>query len=72
VIAPLTDITRENAKWTWDSKHKEAFPWIQSTIAQQVLLKYPDFLKPFDIFTDASDHQRDAVIAQEGWPVAFY
>jgi hypothetical protein len=37
-----------------------------------VLLRYPDFSKPFDIFTDTSDYQLEAVIAQESWPIAFY
>jgi hypothetical protein len=50
----------------------QAFQWIRNTIARQVLLKYPDFTKPFDIFTNASDYQLGAVISQEGWPIAFY
>jgi hypothetical protein len=37
-----------------------------------VLLRYPDFSKPFDIFTDTSDYQLGVVIAQESWPIAFY
>ena len=41
-------------------------------IACQVLLKYPDFTKPFDVYTDASDSQLGAVISQNSWPIAFY
>ena len=41
-------------------------------MARQVLLHFPDFSKPFDVFTDASDYQLGGVIVQEGFPVAFY
>jgi hypothetical protein len=51
---------------------QQAFQCIRYTIARQVLLKYPDFTKPFDIFTNASDYQLGAVISQEGWQIAFY
>jgi hypothetical protein len=40
--------------------------------ACQVPLKYYDFTKPFDIFTDASNYQLGAIISQDGWPVQFY
>jgi RNase H-like domain found in reverse transcriptase len=72
VISPLAELTSKNAKWAWRPKHKEAFQWIKNTIACQVLLKYPDFSKPFDIYTDASDYQLGAVLSQDGCPVAFY
>jgi RNase H-like domain found in reverse transcriptase len=39
---------------------------------KHVLLKYPDFTKLFDIFTDASGYQLGTVISQEGWPIAYY
>ena len=41
-------------------------------MARKVLLNYPDFSKPFDIFTDASDYQLGGVITQDGMPIAFY
>jgi hypothetical protein len=53
-------------------KRRRLFKEIRNTIAYQVLLRYPDFSKPFDIFTDASDYQLGAVIAQESWPTPFY
>jgi hypothetical protein len=72
IITPLAAITSDKAKWVWVTEQKKAFKEICNTIAHQVLLTYPDFSKPFDIFTDASDYQLGAVIAQEPWPIAFY
>jgi hypothetical protein len=36
------------------------------------MLTYPDFSKPFHIYTDASDTQLGAVIPQEDKHIAFY
>ena len=38
----------------------------------EVLLSYPDFSKPFHIYTDASDHQLGAHIMQDKKSIAFY
>jgi hypothetical protein len=37
-----------------------------------LLLCYPDFNKPFHLYTDASDHELGAVIMQDKKPIAFY
>ena len=36
------------------------------------MLAYPDFNKPFEIYTDASDYQLGLVITQEERPIAFF
>ena len=36
------------------------------------MLSYPDFDKPFEIYTDASDYQLGLVITQEERPIAFF
>jgi RNase H-like domain found in reverse transcriptase len=41
-------------------------------IARQVFLKYPDYSKPFEIYTNTLDYQLGAVIVQDTWPSAFY
>ena len=65
-------LTSEKAKWKWGPDQTKSFTAVRNTIAHQVLLKYPDFSKPFEVYADASDYQLGAVITQNSWPVAFY
>ncbi len=37
-----------------------------------MVLAYPDFTKPFDIYTDASTKQLGSVITQNNRPIAFF
>ena len=41
-------------------------------MSKETLLTFPQFDKPFHVYTDASKHQLGAVIMQEGKPLAFY
>ncbi len=45
---------------------------LKATIIKEVVLAYPDFLKPFEIYTDASTKQLGAVITQENRPIAIF
>jgi hypothetical protein len=85
MLAPLSDLvgecgetktTRKNKvkkkPWHWDSIHQLAFDNVKTTIAKEVVLAYPDFTKPFDIYTDASTKQLGSVITQENRPIAFF
>ncbi len=85
MLAPLSNLVGEcgetkttrknkvkNTPWHWDSIHQIAFDNLKATIVKEVVLAYPDFLKPFDIYTDASSKQLGAVITQENRPIAFF
>jgi hypothetical protein len=85
MLAPLSDLvgecgetktTRKNKvkkkPWRWDLIHQEAFDNVKKTIAKEVVLAYPDFTKPFDIYTDASTKQLGAVITQDNRSIAFF
>ena len=73
MIAPLTELTGKNAKkFKWEQRHQLAFEAIKTSLERDVKLAYPDFSKPFEIYTDASDYQLGATIMQEGKPIAFY
>jgi hypothetical protein len=60
----LTSLTSSKVKFEWHSSHQQAFDKIKKVIGMEVLLCYPDFNKPFHLYTDASDHQLGAVIMQ--------
>ena len=72
ILAPLTSISSSKTKFVWGPEQQKAFIQIRNTIARQVLLRYPDFTQPFDIYTDASNDQIGGVISQNGHPIAFY
>ncbi len=64
-----TKTTRKNkvkkTPWHWDSIHQIAFDNVKATIVKDVVLAYPDFTKPFEIYTDASTKELGAVYTQE-------
>jgi hypothetical protein len=85
MLAPFTDLVgaceetkttkKNNTKklpWRWDPIHKQAFDNVKATITEDVVLAYPDFMKPFEIYTNASTMQLGAVITQDNRPIAFF
>ncbi len=85
MLAPLTDLvgecgetktTKKNKTkkkpWRWESIHQQPFDNVKVTIAKEVVLAYPDFTKPFKIYTDASTMQLGSEITQGNRPVAFF
>ena len=56
----------------WGLEQQRAFEEAQCAVLADVMLQFPDFGKPFDVHTDASDTQLGSVISQEGKPIAFY
>ena len=61
---------RAQKKWT--DELESAFQEAKQMASKSTMLTYPDWSKPFDIHTDASDFQLGAVISQEGKPIAFF
>ncbi len=85
MLAPLTDLVGEcgqtkvtkangtkKVPWHWYEKHQKSFDLVKATIVQDVVLAYPDYSKPFEIYTDASKTQLGAVITQNNRPLGFF
>jgi hypothetical protein len=72
LLTPLTSMTSKNVKLIWSDEHQKAFDNIKKIICIEVMLTFPDFSKPFHIYTDASDKQLGAVVTQDEKPIAIY
>ncbi len=48
------------------------FDHVKAAIAKETVLAYLDFLKPFEVYTDASSIQLGAMITQDNRPIAFF
>ena len=72
LLAPLTALLSKKKKWEWTPECQKSFEEMKKVMSQEALLAFPDFNKPFHIYTDASDYQLGGVIMQEGKPLAFY
>ena len=72
VLTPLTALSSNKAKWEWTEKQDLAFAEVKQMDLWEATLNFPDFKKPFHIFTDASDYQLGAVIMQQNKHLAFY
>ena len=72
VLAPLTALSSQKAKWEWTDKHQQAFEEAKQMVLRETILNYPDFTKTFHIYTDASAYQLGSVVMQQNKPLAFY
>jgi hypothetical protein len=68
---PLSDLLKKNRRWEWMVDCQQAFEKLKTAVASAPVLGLPDFEKPFEVHTDASDRAIGGVLVQEGHPVAF-
>jgi RNase H-like domain found in reverse transcriptase len=71
LLAPLTALTRKKSKFVWSAECEHSLVRVKQTLSKNITLTFPNFEKPFEIYTDASKVQLGAVIKQEGKPLAF-
>ena len=62
---PLCDLLKKNVAYEWGPAHEEAFQRIKESLCSAPILIRPDFSKPFELHTDASEYAIGAVLIQE-------
>ena len=67
----LTKLQCRIADLQWTAECQEAFDALKSALCEAPVLAIPDLNKRFEVSCDASSLGLGAVLAQEGWPVAF-
>ena len=71
VMRPISDLTRPDVEWTWDSVHDKAFEEIKRVLTQAPVLAYFDSTKELSIQCDASEQGLGAALLQEGRPLVY-
>ena len=64
IAAPLTKLTRKNARWQWSPAEERAFQTLKDALTTAPTLACPDFSRRFVLQTDASTHGLGAVLSQ--------
>ena len=75
ILASLAKLSSKTSKinWLWTKIHQQAFEESKAMLCKHAMLAYPDFEKPFDLYTDASNLQLGAtLVVQDGKPIGFY
>ena len=74
ILAPLNKLAGKKGKmnWYWGPAEQKAFMEAKRMLADEAKLAFPDFTKPFHLYSDASDRQLGATVCQDGKPLGFY
>ena len=64
IMIPLYKLIRPKTKFRWNTEAQTAFDRIKKSITSDVLIHYPDFLRPFVLSADASDYAIGACLSQ--------
>ena len=54
IAAPLTNLLKKTTEWKWGSEEESAFKTLKDKLVAAPVLVYPDYKRPFHLFTDAS------------------
>ena len=63
--APLNALLRKEQAWKWTADCQNAFETLKGEIAARSVSAYPDFSKPFRLYTDASNIGLGTILAQK-------
>ena len=71
IAKPKSDLLKKNLTLEWTESCEQAFQELKEKLSSPPALKFPEFEKPFEVHTDASDFAIGGVIMQEERPIAF-
>lgn len=72
ILAPLSAMCSKNVPFKWTEEHMKAFQEMKALVSHEVLLSFPDYSRPFELYVDASDLQLGAVLKQGNKTLAFF
>ena len=70
-MAPITECLK-NEEFQWFNATSQAFREIKVKMIEEIVLRYPDFTKVFEVACDASSIGICIVLSQGGHPITFF
>ena len=67
----MSDLLKKGASQEWDEPCHQAFEELKSRLSSPPVLKFPEFDKLFEVYTDASDFAIGGVLMQNGRSIAY-
>ena len=64
IASPINRLTEKGRKFEWTEECEEAFRTLKGKLLSEPIVAYPDFSKPFKLYTDASNVGLGAILAQ--------
>ena len=64
IAAPLNSLLSKDTRFSWTEQCQVAFDKLKKALCESPILAYPDFAKPFLLYTDASDFAVGYVLSQ--------
>jgi hypothetical protein len=61
---PLTQLIRKNAKFVWTEAQQKGFEALKNALISAPVVSFPDYNKPFIVYTDASKISLSAILCQ--------
>ncbi|MCF8704065.1 hypothetical protein L3055_11050, partial [Corynebacterium sp. MC-02] len=71
IAAPLTELLKKDKPWAWTPDCQDAFENLKAAMSKEPVLALPDFSRPFEVHTDASDFAIGGVLMQNRHPIAY-
>jgi len=71
-LASLTDLCGQKKQFVWSDIEEQAILKMKDIMAQDAMLTYPQFDRPFIVHSDASDKQIGGVVSQHDKPLGFF
>jgi len=64
IAKPILLLLKKDVLFTWTEKQQRAFDYLKQRLMEASILQYPDFKKPFVLYTDAFETGIGAVLSQ--------